>query len=61
MLQPRSKEGRLFLLKWIVYGIAILLLSGVVGILVGKVIGFSESTEDGRVPEKYGIAKPTGR
>jgi hypothetical protein len=34
------------------YGIAILLLSGMVGILVGKVIGFSKPMEDERIPEK---------
>ena len=45
------------LLKWIACGIAFLLFSGMVGMLVGKVIEFSRSADDDLTPEEYGMAR----
>ena len=46
----------MYLVKWIVYGVAILLASGIAGILAGKIIGFSESPDDESVPNEYETA-----
>jgi len=46
-----------FFLKWAVYVIAFLLFSGLAGILVGRVIEFSQPTDDPLLPGENGMAK----
>jgi hypothetical protein len=47
-----------YLLKWIVYGVAILSASGIAGILAGKIIGFSESADD-KLPAQQSFTSVT--
>jgi len=45
------------ILKWVAYGIAFLLFSGLLSVLVGRVIEFSQPADDQLVPGEYGMAK----